>query len=223
MEVSRICLAIAGKFPGTDYVDGRYSSPTGDLVSNLGRMPLVEVDGKGLGQSVAINYYIATENGLMGSNTWEAAHILAVNEHLKEMITVFRTVVPWGEEPTTEKLDKWFDSGATDITGPADRAGHSHRFLTWWMGRIEAALGNEGFAVGHKLSLADVLLFTIFGDYLREEEAGELPLWRRFFFCDKERTDAALAKHPKIKASVDAVAANANVQKWLATRGPQAF
>ena len=222
MEIPRTLLAIAGKFPG-DYTDGRYDAPNGDLTANLGRMPILEQDGHCLGQSAAINYYVATENGLMGSNSWEAAQIISVQEHLKEMMTTFRTLFPWGAEPTAENVEKWFEQGATDVSGPADRSGYSTRYLTWWMGRIETALGDKGFAVGDKLSLADVLLFNIFGDYLKPEEAGELPDHRRFPFTNKERTDAALAKHPKIKASVDAVANHPNIQKWLSIRGVQAF
>lgn len=222
METARVVLAIAGKFPG-DYTDGRFSAPEGDLTANLGRMPILEKDGQCIGQSGAIYYYVAAENGLMGSNNWEAAQILSIEEHVKELNTAFRGLAPWGAEPSSETLDKWFNEGATDVTGPADGANRSTRFLTWWMGRIEATLGNSGFAVGSKISLADVLLHQIFGDFLTAEEAGALPEFRRVPFCSKERTDAALAKHPKIKASVDAVANHANVQKWLASRGVQGF
>jgi len=222
METARVLLAIAGKFPG-DYTDGRFSAPEGDLTANLGRMPLLEEDGQSVGQSLAIFYYVASQNGLMGNNAWDAAQILSIHEHVKELNAAFRTVVPWGAEPTVEALDKWFDGGANDVTGVADRAGQSTRYLTWFMGRIEATLGNQGFAVGDKLSLADVLLFQLFGEFLKAEEAGDLPAFRRFPFTDKERTDAKLAAHPKIKASVDAVANNANVQKWLAMRGVQGF
>ena len=220
METARVLLAIAGKFPG-DYTDGRFSVPEGDLTANLGRMPLLEEGGQTVGQSLAIYYYVASQNGLMGNNAWEAAQILSVHEHLKELNAAFRAV-PWGDEPA-KALDQWFDGGANDVTGVADGAGQSTRYLTWFMGRIEATLGNKGFAVGDKLSLADVLLFQVFGGYLKAEEAGDLPAFQRFPFTDKERTDAKLAAHPKIKASVDAVANNANVQKWLAMRGVQGF
>ena len=49
MEIPRTLLAIAGKFPGDDYTDGRYSEPTGDLTANLGRVPILEEDGQTLG------------------------------------------------------------------------------------------------------------------------------------------------------------------------------
>ena len=163
----------------------------------------------------------------MGSNNWEAAQIISIQEHLKEMLTAFRTLAaltPWGAAPSAESIDKWFDEGATDVSGPADRSGYSTRYLTWWMGRIEAALGDKGFAVGDKLSLADVLIYNLFGDYLKPEEApAELPEYKRYPFTDKERTDAALAKHSKIKASVDAVANHLGMQKWLEIRGVQSF
>lgn len=215
-------LAIAGKFPG-DYVDGRFDAPNGDLTANLGRMPVVEVGDAVIGQSAAMNYFLAAENGLMGSNNLEAAQIIAVGEHLKEVGTAWRALVPYGTEPSAEALEKWFTEGAKDVEGVADRAGYSTRFLTWWMGRIEKALGDKGFAVGDKISLADVLIYNMFGEFLKDEEAGELPAFKREPFGSKARTDAALAAHPKINASVQAVANNANVQKWLAARGPQGF
>eukprot|EP00981_Chlorochromonas_danica_P006530 scaffold1420_cov182-Ochromonas_danica.AAC.8 len=220
MEMPRILLAVAGKFPG-DYVDGRYENPTGDLTHNLGRMPILHLnDGNSVGQSAAINYYLASELGLMGKNHLEAAHIIGVQEHLKEVVAAYRTLVPYGVEPSTETLDKWFTGGATDVTGHADGS-NRERFLTWFMGRIENALEDKGFAVGDSISLADVLIYYIFGEFLPEEQGPSLPSWRREPFGSKVSTDAALAKHPKIHASVQAVANNANVKKYLANRGVQ--
>jgi len=130
-------------------------------------MPLAIVGDASIGQSAAINYYLATECGLMGKSSLEAAQIISISEHLKEMNTAYRTIVPWGAEPSKDALDKWFDQGATDVTGTADRAGQSTRYLTWWMGRIEAVLGSSGFAVGDSLSLADVLLYNVFSEHLK--------------------------------------------------------
>ena len=108
-------LAIGGKFPG-DYKDGRYTNPNdpGDLSWNLGRMPLLSVGDESVGQSAAINYYLAAELGLMGSSNMQGAQILSIAEHLKEMKTCYGTLAPYGVEPTEEVLVKWFDTGATD-------------------------------------------------------------------------------------------------------------
>ena len=43
---------------------------------------------------------------------------------------------------------------------------NSTRYLTWWMGRIENSLGNNGFAVGNKLSLGDVYLYANFAEVI---------------------------------------------------------
>jgi len=92
------------------------------------------------------------------------------------------------------------------------------------MGRVEGVVGSDGYAVGGKMSLADVMIFNMFADNLSEGETlGELPGHRRECFGSKTRTDAALAAHPKLKAIVDQVAANENVKKWMATRGKQGF
>jgi glutathione S-transferase len=187
-------------------------------------MPVASVGGNSVGQSVAINFLIASELGLMGANTFEAAQILAIQEHVKEMRTKFMELVPWGQEPNPEKLNEWFEGGATDVTGAADRAGYATRYAKWWVGRIEAVLGNNGYAVGNQISLADVILYVVFGDYLRPEEAKEdFPQYKREPFCSKAKTDALVASHPKLSASLRAVANNANIQKWLETRGVQGF
>jgi hypothetical protein len=224
MEVPRLLLAISGKFPGAGYEDGRFSAPPDGLEQNLGRMPIAHFGEESFGQSVAINFVVASECGLMGGSTFEAGRILGISEHLKEMVQAYTKIVPWGTEPTSENLDAWFDQGATDVSGPADRAGASTRYLTWWMGRIEAVLGEGGVAVGGKLSLADVLLYYTFAETLAAEQAPpDFPLFRREPFGSKERTDALLASHPRIKASCDAVASHENVQKWRSERGVQGF
>lgn len=224
MEVPRLMLAIAGKFPGDGYEDGRFNAPPEGLEQNLGRMPVVTVGDESFGQSGAINFVVASECGLMGSSTFDAGHILSISEHIKEMSQAFFKLVPWGTEPTAEKMDSWFDGGAKDLTGPADREGASTRYLSWYAGRIEAALGSGGYAVGDKLSLADVLIYYAFAETLADDQAGpDFPAFRKEPFGNKARTDEMLARHPRLKASCDAVASNENVQKWLRERGVQGF
>lgn len=224
MEIPRVMYAISGKFPGEGYEDGRFSAPPEGLEANLGRMPVLAVGDDSVGQSVAINYYVATECGLMGDSTLEAAKILAIGEHLKECRAAYQGLVPYGTVPTAEALDKWFDGGAKDTSGPADMATRATRYLPWYMARIEAILGDAGHAVGTKLSLADVLIHNMFAEFVKDEECG--PTFKDFnkgAFSDKARTDAAVAKFPKLAACCEAVASNENVKKWLSIRGEQGF
>lgn len=237
MEVPRILMALSGKFPPTDYTDQRFFRdgqvpspgakpyPEADgLEANLGRLPVVNVEGQGtIGQSAAINYYLAAKFGFNGKNEFEAAQILGIHEHIKEMMAAFGTIVPNYTEPTSEQLDTWFNTGAEDVTGTADMAKRPERRLKWWAGRIEAVLGDGGFAVGGALSLADVLLYNAFAEHLKDEDCHEhVPEMRKGPFSGaKGRTDAALENYPKLKAACASVAANPNMQKWLSTRGKQ--
>jgi glutathione S-transferase len=189
-------------------------------------MPVLHVgDEYTIGQSAAINYYAAAVSGLLGDSHLEAAQILSVQEHLKEMNMAYKSIVPYGVRPTEEQLTKWFDSGATDVSGIADASSRSSRYMNWYMGRIEAALGpNEGFAVGSKISLADVLLYNALFDHLKKEEMGsEVEDFEAVPFGSKERTDKSIALHPKVAACIQTVANNANIKKWLSTRGVQGF
>ena len=114
---------------------------------------------------------------------------------------------------------------ATDYEGPADASKRSGRQLKWYMGRMERLVGDDGFAVGGKLSLADVQLYNMFADTLTVAEAAnkELPAHRREPLASGARTAAALDAHPKLKACVASVAEHKNVQKWLAARGKHAY
>ena len=177
-----------------------------------------------VGQSVAINFFVAQHVGMMGASPLEAAQILAIGEHLKELMQAFRALVPYGAEPAPAALDTFFDeASATDFTGPADGSKRAARQLLWFMGRMERLVG-DGFAVGGKVSLADVQIFNMFADSLTAEQAaGELPAHRREPFGSLARTSAALAKHPRLAKIVAGVAAHPNIIKWLAERGPQGF
>jgi glutathione S-transferase len=224
MEVPRMLLAISGKFPGEDYEDGRFSAPADGLESNLGRMPVATIDGKSVGQSAAVNFFIASECGLMGTSSYEAAMIISTAEHLKEMMQAYLKIVPWGTQPSEETSDMWFNTGATDLEGPADRGGMDTRYLTWWAGRIEKTLGDAGYAVGNQLSLADVLIYYIFSETLADDQCPpDFAQHRKEPFGSRARTEAFLAKHPKLKASCDAVANNENIKKWRDVRGMQHF
>jgi len=252
-EVPRMVLALAGKFPG-DYHDLRHVDADNlakikadahhlsfghaktefanvaevghRLDANLGRLPVLEVPAQGtVGQSAAINYYVAAENGMMGVNHFEAAQILAINEHLTELKTAYRNVIPYGSEPTADKLDTFFnESKAVDKSGAAVRDHMSQRYLSWFLGRMEGQVGANGFAVGTKLSLADVLIFQLFADVVPENMMPEgTPAYRREPFGSLDRTNKALAAHPKIEKIVNNVRNNANMKKWLETRGKQSF
>jgi len=113
MEIARVLLALAGKFPG-DYEDARWApevpvpadgklvnprpisevSKHVKLAANIGRLPVAEVDGVGIGQSLGIWYYFAAEHGFLGNNNLEGAQIIAIVETVKEARTEFSKLFP---------------------------------------------------------------------------------------------------------------------------------
>ena len=56
----------------------------GKLDANLGRLPLLEVDGQVFGQSKTIERFVAKRVGMMGANDLEAAQIDCICEHLRD-------------------------------------------------------------------------------------------------------------------------------------------
>jgi len=207
------------------------------LEANVGRMPILHVVGGGdgdesvvvesVGQSSAIWLYVAKRFGFMGSSLVHEAHVIGILETLQEVKTAYRSLCPYGQEPTEENLDLWFDGGATDFEGVADITKRSQRFLTWWMGRLERQLpssSSPSYAVGSSTTLADVAIHDLFLNYLEKDDASDsVQKWVREPFGDKARTDALLAKHPKLKAICEQVAQNPNYKKWLSIRGKQDF
>lgn len=237
MEPVRLMMALAGKKVNVDFKDGRYGKGTNltspiepfdnianELSHNLGRMPILKDDIESIGQSSAINYYVASQLGFMGESLIEASHILEIQEHLKELKSAYYNLIPYGVEPSQENLETWFEEGAKDISpNPANMANRKKRMMKWWCSRIEYLLG-ENYAVGEKYSLADILLYTTFRDYLKDSEISENVLsYQRFPFGSKARTDNILKKYPKINNICEKIENEPNIIEWLESRGNQSF
>jgi glutathione S-transferase len=235
MDTPRMMMAIAGK----SYKDMRMldvddfpnakglvnPKDMGDMDANLGRLPIVETTRGAVGQSAAINFLVASQCGLMGADVFEAAEIISFTEHLKELSASYRKLVPYGSQPSTNALVKFFESAeASDYSGPADSTKIDQRFLRWYLGRLERRLPGNGFCVGGRLSLADVALFDVFANELSEATANPLvPQYRREAFGSHDRVERALAIHPKVKAVLAGVGKHPGLQAWRASRGPQEF
>jgi len=217
METARMMCGIAGASVSDERLGG---TPEGALSeSNLGRMPvLVTPEGKSIGQSIAINYYVAETYGFLGKDAAEAAAILSFAEHFRELNEAWGKLVPYGTAPTDESFAAFFDEAAApDFAGVAVR--NTKRGFPWFVRRMEGLVGKGGFAVGSAISLADVLIFRHLADVVpvdavNEKEASH----RRVPFSSAAKVNAALAACPKIKAIIANVAANANMKKYLAAR-----
>ena len=54
-----------------------------------------------------------------------------------------------------EDRDKWFENGGT---------AQYDRYLPWFLGGLEKLVGSAGYAVGSSTTMADVMIFNLFGD-----------------------------------------------------------
>ena len=70
-------------------------------------------------------------------------------------------------------MSKFFDTPAGDVAGVADAKNRPNRQLLWFLGRMERLIGENGFAVGSKISLADVMFYNLLGETLLESGAPE--------------------------------------------------
>lgn len=116
----------------------------GELDASNGKVPMLTVDGQKIGQSKAIERYLAKALGLAGSNDIEAAQIDAVTETVRDIKDAYQKAK--GDPATKEKFF------AEDL--PAGLA------------LLEKSLpkGSGPFLVGSTISYADICIFMFLTD-----------------------------------------------------------
>eukprot|EP00808_Paulinella_micropora_P025557 g10813.t1 len=136
-----------------DRVDGNFVKPEMDkdaaaglFDANMARLPVLEVDGVQIGTSKAIQRYIATTYGMMGSNALEAAKIDGICECVGDISDAF------GKE---NDKDKWFEN-----LGRAQ----GDRYLPYYLEQLNKMVGDNGYSVGNKFSLADAVIYNKFAE-----------------------------------------------------------
>jgi len=202
VEPTRLLLAAAG----VKYEDKRYavdmttkppSAPefnadkeSGALAVNMGRAPILEVDGAQIGQSHAIARMLARRHGMMGANDVQAAQIDCVYEHVRDIKDA------WVKVRINPSLDEDAKKAAADKYLTQD--------LGEWCTKLERSLGAFAgapeCAVGDTMSLADVAIYACLTCYFPADKS-------------KEVADA-YAACPKMSAIVKAVGANKGIQSW---------
>lgn len=191
-----------------DITPGKMESPaftaakeSGKLAMNLDRAPvLVTPDGATIGQSKAIERFLARRFGLMGSNEVEAAQIDCVAEHCRDVkdaqmrkrFSMF--VKDKSEEEKEQAKQEWFE---TDM--PA------------MLAKIETAVQEtsmNGCAVGSLISLADLAIYSLL--------KGASPVYQA-------ETLKAAEGCKSLLAIADSVASNPKISKWLEERPETSF
>eukprot|EP00979_Chaetoceros_neogracilis_P010731 scaffold2576_cov265-Chaetoceros_neogracile.AAC.6 len=210
-ETARIILALAGEeFKDTRFeiTPGSMSAPdflaakeSGDLDINLGRAPLLLVDGKPIGQSKAIERYLAKQFGLMGTSDIESAQIDCIAEHcrdvndskMKKGFSAFSRGK--SEEEKLEARKEWFESDMPQMLEKIEKA-------------IKITSQKDGYALGENNSYADVAIFSLLIDCTMD---------------DKDETRKASEKCALLMSIADRIAKDSKVSKWVECRPKSMF
>jgi prostaglandin-H2 D-isomerase / glutathione transferase len=169
---------------------------------NLNRGPVLVTDsGIAIGQSNAIDRFLAKKLGFMGTDDIEAAQIDCIAEHFVDVRLAYmkKGFSVYNDKNTAEEKDKlrneWFN---TD--------------LPTMLGKIELCVAQtsraKGFAVGSQTSYADFAIFTLLKDGVMEAE--------------QDVVDKAAEKCELLLSIADRIAKHEKIVKWIETR-PKSF
>lgn len=179
-EVCRILMHLGGmefqdvRYPfvckpdaGLDAPEFHAAIENGELTGNMDRLPVLEIDGIRIGQSRSIERFISNKCHLMGKTEIERGLIDCITENIRDIRDKWNKIkwMPEGEEKT-KLIQNWFHEGG----------------YAQWLVKLEKSLpkslGDEDYAVGDQISLADVtiwhLLSEFYGTYTEEAKAAEI-------------------------------------------------
>jgi len=211
-ETSRILLAIGGE----DYDDVRYqidpatfksidfedAKNSGELKANLNRAPvLVTPDGTTIGQSRAIERYLAKRFNLMGNSPEVEAIIDCITEHCRDV-----------KDAAARKGFSMFTKDKTEEEKAAARAEWFDEDFPTMLGKIEDYLKEietiDDFSVGSSTSYADVVIWALLRDCSP---------------ADAKDVTKAASQCKKMTTIANNIAAHPSVSKWIENRPESMF
>tara|TARA_B100000073_G_scaffold257447_1_gene217382 strand:+ start:3282 stop:3959 length:678 start_codon:yes stop_codon:yes gene_type:complete len=213
-ETSRLLFAIAG----VEYEDFRYplkvvdmktwkmereefdkDKEEGKLEMSMNKLPALHLDnGEVLCQSKTIERYLGTMFGMMGDSDFEFARIDSVCECIRDFKDAYQKVRRLEGDEREKGMEEWFS------TTLAERLGALEKVLN--RGSLFED-GSSPYAVGSRMSLADVVIYA----FVRQ------------FFDEKEKAFNATENCPHIRSIIEHVENNERIKEWLANRPETPF
>lgn len=206
-ETCRVIFALGEE----DYTDVRFKiDPTtfqssefneakenGDLKLNLNRAPvLVTPEGKTIGQSKAIERYLARRFGLMGKTPEDEAMIDCIAEHCRDVKDAARYkgfskfTRNKSDEEKAEARKEWFENDMPTMLMKIEEA-------------VKETSEADDYSFGATTTYADVAIWALLRDC---------------FPADLEDTTIAAEKCVVLNAIADQIESNAGVAKYLSER-----
>ncbi|KAJ8021996.1 S-crystallin SL11 [Holothuria leucospilota] len=167
--------------------------------TGLGALPVLVVDGKEIPQSTAILRYVGGELGFIPKNLLEVADMDVVLETINDLRPSMRPI--FFEQDATKKAEMSKHFLAEGCQPPFNNLEKL----------LKQNKGGKGFFVGDKMTLADVVIFSLMYDGisgLTGMEAGDL---------------SYLRGQPLIKAFVERFKTEPTLADWLKKRPKTSF
>lgn len=147
-EVARLLFSIAG----VEYEDERIEfSSWPDLKPStpFGQLPVLEVNGVQLCQSLTIARFLANQFGLAGKSDWEKAWADMIVDCIEDVVANIGLIIHENDEVAKDELKRKFEEK-----------------LPVYLGNLEKLLrqnkGGDGYFVGDSLTWADLAFVHLF-------------------------------------------------------------
>lgn len=181
-----------GDFSTIQRAEFEAAKEKGEFDSALGKVPVLEYQGVKVGQSKAIERFIARKVGMMGSSEIEEFQIDSLACHVIDIKDAYKAAKEAGKDDKEAAMTKWF--GET---------------LPEKLALVEKSLPDAPgpWLVGNKMSYADVTYY-----YFLLDPKG--------FFDDIDGAAKALATAPRLNAACQAVLKDEGIAAWVNEKRP---
>jgi glutathione S-transferase len=166
----------------------------------MGKVPFLNVGDGVISQSKAIERYLAHRFKIMGETFEEGALIDSYCEYIRDFKTAYQAVKR--KENREEAMKEWFGLTLPQKLVEFDKLIYENIDFQ----NMITPLPRQ-FAVGNKLSLADIVIYSFLTD----------------FFDDKESVRSACSNCNVLKAIVKDVGEIPQIKKWVENREDTAF
>ncbi|XP_069141206.1 S-crystallin SL11-like [Argopecten irradians] len=159
-------------------------------------VPVLYVDGEAISQSTAILRYLAREYDLYGDGNMNMTKVDTIVSTYEDFFTAM--IKPFMEKDADKRKEMIKDFGEKTVP----------KYVNIISKILSDNQDNSGWLVGSKLTVADIVIFGVFGDM--ESMLGK-------------DTAKAYLENPKLVAHNGKVAAVPAIKDWLAKRPQSAF